>query len=314
MNILIRCDSNNIIGTGHVMRCLNMCEYHPENKYTFVCKNYELNIADKIRKANHNLILLDYKINPVLTDYKSWLGDSNEIEKAKMIKILSDDSYDELFIDHYGYNEKIEFELSKYCKKITVLTDIFNFSHYCDELICFSSDDFNRLKSICIKDNTLIKFGKDHVIINKKFKDNKKNDIRKIQKIIIMLGGSDPSNFTLQILKSLDTLFNTYKIKVTIVVGALNTHLDTIRNFAFYKEYYNIKINLSYDDLIQEYLDHDLCIGSLSVTAYERLAMNMTQICLKIADNQNIQNLKEFNICNISTIYNKLLNFLENNK
>ena len=62
MNILIRCDSSNIIGTGHVMRCLNLCEYYPENNYTFVCRRFNKNISEKILNNKHNLILLEYNI------------------------------------------------------------------------------------------------------------------------------------------------------------------------------------------------------------------------------------------------------------
>ena len=314
MNILIRCDSSNIIGTGHVMRCLNMCEYHPENKYTFVCKKYQMNITNKIINAGHSLILLDYTIDPILNKYKSWLGDTDELETKKMIDIISKNTYDEIFIDHYGYDENIEKELYKFNQKIIILTDIFDFKHYCTELICFSSDDIHKLKNICTNENTIIKYGKDYVIINKKFKEHLKTNPEKIRKIIIMLGGSDPSNFTLKILENLDEIFKEYKIEVTIIVGRLNIHLDSIRNFIFYKNYYKIRIDLNYDDLIKEYLENDLCIGSLSVTAYERLFMNMLQICLKIADNQNIQNLPDFNISSISSINYKLLKFLKSNK
>ena len=50
MNILIRCDSSNIIGTGHVMRCLNLCEYYPNIKFTFLCRNFKNNITENTEK------------------------------------------------------------------------------------------------------------------------------------------------------------------------------------------------------------------------------------------------------------------------
>lgn len=311
MNILIRCDSSNIIGTGHVMRCLNMCEYHPKNKYTFVCKNYSTNISNKITHAGHCLILLDYSIEPILNDYKSWLGDNEVEETKKMVDIISKNKFDEIFIDHYGYDATIEKELSNLDSKIVILTDIFDFKHYCDEMIIFSSDDLEKIKKINLNPNTIIKCGVENIIINKKFKQFKKihfND--KIQKICIMLGGTDPLNYTLEIIKKIDQIITSKNINVIIVIGKSNSNIESIKNFIGNNVNYNLLFDLNYDDLIKLYLDIDLCIGSLSVTAYERLFMNIPQICLKIVDNQNIQQLQDFNICTIDTLISKLSLFL----
>ena len=84
MNILIRCDSSNIIGTGHIMRCLNLCAYYLEHKFTFLCRNFNMNITNKIKESNHNLILLEYNIEPELNNYRSWIGKEyqEEIEES----------------------------------------------------------------------------------------------------------------------------------------------------------------------------------------------------------------------------------------
>ena len=136
MNILIRCDSSNIIGTGHVMRCLNLCEYYPENKYTFLCKEFNNNISSKI-KEKHNLLLYDYNIEPLIDNYKTWLGCSTNEEIQILLSVLKDNNYDEIIIDHYGIDYVIEKELIKYCKKLTVISDIFDYKHYCNYIQWF---------------------------------------------------------------------------------------------------------------------------------------------------------------------------------
>ena len=74
MNVLIRCDSSNIIGTGHVMRMLNLCEYYPEYKFTFLCRDFKMNITNKIIEKNYGLIKLDYNVEPELNNYRTWIG------------------------------------------------------------------------------------------------------------------------------------------------------------------------------------------------------------------------------------------------
>jgi UDP-2,4-diacetamido-2,4,6-trideoxy-beta-L-altropyranose hydrolase len=169
MNILVRCDSSNIIGTGHVMRCLNLCEYNPNNNYTFVCRNFFLNISDKIIDAGYKLLLLDYNIEPTINEYNTWIGTDINDELSDLKDILSKNNYDELIIDHYGIDFKIEKILKEYCKKLIVISDIFDFTHFCDEYINYNCDDIKKLSLLNLNPNTLIKCGVENIIINKKF-------------------------------------------------------------------------------------------------------------------------------------------------
>ena len=311
MNILIRCDSSNIIGTGHVMRMLNLCEYYPENNYTFVCKNFNMNISTKIIDMSHNLILLDYIIEPKINDYKSWLGCNTKKELELLQDIVKNNNYDIIIIDHYGIDHIIEKELIGYCNKLTIISDIFDNFHYCNEFINYNSDNMNELKKLNLNPDTIIKCGVENIIINKKFKQFQKTNFRnKIEKMCIMLGGSDPLNYTLKILETINNLIIENNIIVYIVIGRANHNIISIKEYVKNNSNYVILFDLSYDKLIELYLDIDLCIGSLSVTAYERLYMKVPQICLKIVENQNIQQLKEFNICSYDTLLNHIQQFI----
>jgi len=232
MNILIRCDSSNIIGTGHVMRCLNLCEYSPENTYTFVCKNFIHNINQKILDASHGLILLGYCTEPELNKYNTWIGCTCNQELEQLVKIVAETKYDQIIIDHYGIDWVIEKELSKYTSKLIVISDIYESNHCCDEFVNYNSDDNELLKKLNLNPKTIIKYGSEHVIINKKFKEHKKTLIRpKVEKICIMLGGSDPFNYTLEILQQINGLIQNNGIQVYIIIGKANTNVNSIKTF-----------------------------------------------------------------------------------
>jgi UDP-2,4-diacetamido-2,4,6-trideoxy-beta-L-altropyranose hydrolase len=311
MNVLIRCDSSNIIGTGHVMRMLNYCEYYPKYKFTFVCRNFNMNISQKINEKNHNLILLDYNIEPELNNYRTWIGKKYEDEILDIINIVNKTKFDIIFIDHYGIDYLLEKEVKKYCDKVMIISDIFDFNHYCDVFINYNCNDLQKVKKINLNDKTEYKIGVENIILNKKFIDStKKTKYNKILKnIVINMGGADPQNFILKIIKIINEYIIINNINVIIIIGKSNNHVKIIKEFINDNKNYSILIDINYDEMIKLYLNCDLVIGCLSVTANERLILNIPQICLKIVDNQLIQQLDEFNIITIDNLLDKILNY-----
>ncbi len=321
MNVLVRCDSSDIIGTGHVMRCLNLCEYYPTWNFTFVCRNFKLNITDKIMSAKHKLILLDYNVEPELNNYDTWIGVTYDDEQNDIIGILNTEKYDIIIFDHYGIDHILEYKVRKYCKKVIVITELFNKQHYCDVFINYNTDNLDNVKQINLCNDTHYKIGAENILINKRFLNSSKTIYNKtIKTITINMGGADPQNYILKVLNNIKNYVLQQNIIVNIIIGYSNKNYNAIINFIkdananteantnanANSNLFIIHFDIDFDKLIAIYLDSDLAIGSLSITAYERLFLKIPQICIKIAENQLIQELDVFNIINISCLMEKL--------
>jgi len=269
-----------------------------------------MNISKKIIENNHKLILLDYTLEPEINNYVSWLGKDCNEEKREILDIITKIKYDIIIIDHYGFDYKLEGDIINLCKKLVIISDIFDFKHYCHLFINYNCDDLQKVKMINLNEETEYKIGEKNIIINKKFiESNKKRHFNEtIQTITINMGGSDPQNFILKTLQIINDFIIKNNIVVNVVIGKSNGNASSIVEFVMGNQNYNLLYDLNYDELIELYLKTDLAIGSLSITAYERLYLNVPQICLKIIDNQLIQELNEFNIVNLDNLLNKINN------
>jgi len=289
-----------------------------EHKFTFLCRNFKMNITNKIKEANHNLILLDYNIEPELNNYRSWIGKKYEEEIDEFINIIKNNNYDYILIDHYGIDHILEKKIKKYCKKVIVISDIFEYDHYCDIFINYNSDNLAKVKSINLNEDTVYKIGIENIIINKMFITGQKkvlfNDNIKV--ITINMGGADPQNYILKVLELTNDYIISNDIIVNIIIGKSNHNINSIQKFIEINKNnsnYKIFFDINYDELINLHIESDLAIGSLSITAYERLFLNVPQICIKIVDNQLIQQLEEFNIVSLENLMNKILDLSSKN-
>ena len=102
MNIVFRVDSSDIIGTGHVYRCLNFAYQYKEHNISFICKTHNYNLNSKIEK-NYKVYELSLESSKNINlDMNTWLGESQEEDLNKTISIIKNYNLNNRFYNKYN--------------------------------------------------------------------------------------------------------------------------------------------------------------------------------------------------------------------
>ena len=283
MNIFFRVDSSNIIGTGHLIRCLKLANYFENHNIFFICKNFIGNINKKVLEFNYNLNEIYLDIASISFDHSTWLGESYQSDANKTIDVLKKYKVDILFVDNYGIDYKWETVIKPYANKIVLIDDFVQRIHNCDYIINGIEEDENQYKDLCNNDCKLL-LGPKYFIINNEFFDlaPKKKFNDKIKKIFVFISGSDIENYTYRIMKYLEGKFE--NINFDILIGVSNRKKDIIEKLCNQNSNYNFYYNINnvYDIMFNA----DLCIGTLGQNFIERMVFGIPSIVFTIADNQ----------------------------
>ena len=253
MNIVFRVDSSNIIGTGHVYRCLNLAYQYKENNISFICKNHNYNLNSKISE-NYKVyeLTLNNKENITL-DINTWLGESQIEDVNKTIEVIKNNNLliDWLIIDHYGIDKIWEIEISKYIKNICVIDDFTNRYHNCNILLnqqITLEEGLLKYKNI-INDDCKLYCGNDYLLLHPKYFNYinfEKKFQNKIKRINIFMGGADNDNITEKIIDICNNynINNIEKINYDIIIGSANKNYENIKNKVDQLNNFNIYYNL----------------------------------------------------------------------
>jgi UDP-2,4-diacetamido-2,4,6-trideoxy-beta-L-altropyranose hydrolase len=270
--ILFRADSSNQIGFGHLSRCLVLAKY-------FKNKGWACYFAiDK--KTNKSLDLL--KKNT----FKYFLVEGTLFCSLK--KILQNQSFEIVVIDHYGIDNIYENKCSEFVNKVVVIEDIANRKHSCDILI---DQNLGRKKKdyhkFVTKDCKLL-LGSDYCLLRDEFlnkKVSKKSNILPSSlKVFISFGASDFHDITSNVI----SIFLGLKLnfELIIVMGSISPNLNKIKKISS-KNPDKIKLHVNSDNIRDLMENSDYAIGACGVTAWERCYMGLPTICIKTAENQN---------------------------
>ena len=344
MNIYIRTDSALNIGSGHVMRCLNLADGLSEkegSKITFICKNHEGNLGELIKQRGYHLELMDNTYEPSL-DIKTWLGsewqdDANETSKiiksiesniinsseSQIIKSTESQKKNQrltdqpiwLIIDHYNIYRNWEEILIQQISdlRILVIDDYYDREHLANivlnqmyhknnqklvdrylKLIKSSNNNDNKISV-----NPVFLIGTKYCLLNPKIKGYKKKPEKipkkpgKIgrTKILLTLGGNDPENVTLEVIKTLTEV--ELNVDIEIIIGNSNPHHLAIEEYlAIYKSksdsesIINLHRGLKQEAVFKILKECDFAIGAIGVSMYERLCIGLPSMVVNIAENQ----------------------------
>jgi UDP-2,4-diacetamido-2,4,6-trideoxy-beta-L-altropyranose hydrolase len=254
--IIFRVDSGSQVGHGHLMRTLVLAK-QLQNFFeiTYIMQTLEGNANEKVIEAG----------------YKLQLVSSSKVDE--FLPFVSRCDY--LIIDNYMvciYDEKV---IKKQMQGKLVVFDDLYIPHHCDIVINHSfianAKEYELIapqaKALCGAPYTLLR---EEFLIQTIYihptKDNKK--------VLIMMGGSDPTNVTMDLIQMYNQEFT-----LSVLTTTSNPHLDQLKA-------QNVNLIINSNEVADVIKAHDIIFTAASTSLIETIACKKAFVAFKTAQNQ----------------------------
>jgi len=272
--IYFRVDGNSEIGLGHVIRCTALCAMLNEDfDCRFIVKNPIPKLKDQILEVADRLISI---------------GEHNSRDdEARMLLDKYFTNSPIVVLDGYGFTSEYQLKLKTQGCTIVCIDDIHDTHFYADVVINHSP---NAVESdYCAEVYTQFCLGLKYALLREPFlKYSKLKTIKEngsTNCLLICLGGADPHNDTLNVMKSLQgSVFDQYYV----VIGVGYKYEDELKLFIESSSLDVILLRNLTDKKMVAIMD--LCsvaITTPSTVSIEYLSIGGNLYLLKIADNQD---------------------------
>lgn len=273
--IYIRADMNEIIATGHIMRCLSIADAAKEHGKETVFITADEKPLEMLQSRGYEPIVL----------HTDW--DNMEEELGVLLPLIKRMGISKLLVDSYQVTEKYLRTLEEHTE-VFYLDDLDAFEYPVSNVICYANY-YSQLSYGNYKGNTKFYLGTSYMPIRRVFQNCKPKLIKeKIENIMILSGGSD--NY--HMIENIAELFKESDIlQADIICGAFYPDFEGLKeqfagygNLHFYQNVSNL----------EEFMEKaDLAISAGGTTLYELSAKGTPTISYSFADNQ-LKNVRQF--------------------
>jgi len=284
MKVVFRVDASLQMGIGHVMRCLTLAnELKQQNhEIIFICRE----LIENLILFNKYQVLVLPKNDNFQSDvkYLNWLGATQEQDAEQTIETIPKNT-DLLIVDSYALDEIWHKQLRPYTKKIMVIDDLANRQFDCDMLLNQNLGIQKENYKDRVPNDCELLLSCDYALLRPEFSILrekaliKRKNTKKIQNILISIGGSDIRNKTYDILNDISDNLN-----IVVVLGSSSPHNKMIISYAKDKE--NIKVVINADNMSELMFNADLAIGAGGSSSWERCCLGLPTLLYVLAENQ----------------------------
>lgn len=301
MRVVLRADASLRIGTGHVMRCLTLADSlrTAGADCLFVCRAHPGHAEQMIRDRGFDIRLLEAPSTTIAfadehegiePKHAEWLGVSLKIDVEQTRAAIGQHPADWLIVDHYALDSRWERAMRDTSQNIMVIDDLVDRPHDCDLLLDQNLDreaaDYAGLVAARCKVLT----GPRYALLRPEFSNLREYSKRRradpaLKRILITMGGTDPSNVTGWTLEALKRTQLAHDTRITAVLGSHTPHLADVRKTASQMPW-PTEVLVNVGDMARLMADHDLAIGAAGGTAWERCCLGLPSLVAVLADNQ----------------------------
>jgi UDP-2,4-diacetamido-2,4,6-trideoxy-beta-L-altropyranose hydrolase len=270
--VLIRVDGSNQIGLGHVMRCMAIHEYFSKIGVTsiFVSREIDEKTTSLIQANNIQVVLLDPE-GTVKDEVSSILGLRAEYGAQLMIADINNGiSYPKKSDYHFF------FEGLKTQGLFILNIDDFISDPVSADMVVIPYVGAKNLNIKAVEGSTYL-LGEDYFIFREEFRNKAPIKIkRRVENVLVTMGGSDPFGFTEKILSTL--VNHKYDRHLIIVIGKSSdlSESDVVAGMKDYAGSYEVILNST--SMSEVMARADLAIISSGLTKYESVLMGLPTI------------------------------------
>lgn len=272
MNVLIRADGNEKIGSGHIMRTKSIA-----NELKGLGAKVLYALADERGKR---LINNEFQ-SVVLSSNYECLDDEidalSSVIKEQKIKII--------LLDSYFVTPKYFKELKKLAK-VAYIDDLDAFAYECEALISYGAFfDKNEYKA---RQNLAKKhfLGSEFAPLRAEFGSTQKNSKNTQKKqVLLTTGNTDLLGIMPRLLEAFLSDESLKNLEFLAISGAFNEHENKL--LALSVKHKNIKVLKSPENMAQIMMGADFVLSAGGSTLYELASLAKAVICFSIAANQN---------------------------
>ena len=291
MRIAIRVDASSQIGTGHFMRCLTLADElkQCDALIRFVSRQLPEHLRDILAAKGHEFMLLSSSPSEAISGgltHAYWLGTSQHADAQDTIRVLSDQAWDWLVVDHYALDARWESALRQTTKNILVIDDIADRQHDCNVLLdqnFYADMDTRYTDRVPVHCQLLL--GPRYALLRDEFRqlrEQVKPRSGPVRRILIFFGGVDAENYTGRAIEALASI-SIRDLHVDVVIGAQHPSREQIE-LACAKHGFVCHVQTS--RMAELMAAADLAIGAAGVASWERCCLGLPCIVGAVAQNQ----------------------------
>lgn len=295
MRVVFRTDASSKIGTGHVMRCLTLAESLRSSgaEILFICRKHSGHIAGIIKARGFNCELLPESEQGDFSDVESpahanWLGVDWRQDAEETISLLKSNYPDWIVVDHYGIDQRWHQCVRPSVGRIMVIDDLADRQLDCDVLLDqnFYLNSDQRYRGL-VTSECISLLGPCYALLRKEFIKIEKirscEERKEVKRILVFMGGSDPTNETVKVLMALDQLVE-HKFEVDVVVSSANPNAKLIQEICQSKNMFNFYQDVTNISALMN--NADLALGAGGATTLERCYLGLPSLTITVAKNQ----------------------------
>lgn len=294
MRVAFRVDSSQRIGTGHLMRCLNLARALDRLGHVvcFICRDHPGSRLKPLIDSGlsiHRLPAPDDRYEPENPHppHLAWLGVPLEVEIAQVQRLLEKiGPFDWVIVDHYALEAQWQEAVRPFCDRVGAIDELLDRDHRADWLLDSTLFRPSSAWRDRVPDGCALLVGSDYALLEPAFAPLHqvacKRHFESVERVVIALGGAADGALYARLLQAVrGSAFK--NAAIDLVASA---QIPGFSDLVVQAKALGATLLSDLPSLADRLMQADLAIGAAGVSAYERACLGLPTAMIELADNQ----------------------------